>query len=231
MSDLIKQQQQHQLTHQQRRNELHNPATIDDLWRVAKMVAASGLAPQGINTPEAVAVVMMHGSELGLSVMQSLQQIHVIKGKVSLSADLQVSLVRQHPACEYFKIVEWTDSLCTYETKRKDGDPVRFTFTLDDAKRAGLFSSGGNWSKYPKHMLRARAASSLARAEYPDAINGLYTPDEVKEIDMGEAVVTSEARSEPTRQPKPHGSAQDRFGVVEEEVIDATIEEDQGLLV
>lgn len=42
------------------------------------------------------------------------------------------------------------------------------TFTLEDAKKAGL--GGTNWKKYPKAMLFARAISQGYRTHAPDAL-------------------------------------------------------------
>ena len=199
----------------------YQPHDFDGMYRLAKMVVSSGLAPDGLRQPQDAMIVMMTGAELGLTAMQSLRSIHVIKGKPVLSADLQVALVRGLPQCEYFQILEWTDQLCTIETKRADGKPVGFTFTMKDAERAGLVRKGGNWEKYPKNMLRARAASTLARAEYPEIMHGVYCPDEA--ADIGKATVVKGG---------PTSDLNERFGAntkpVEEEPVEAEFEPAEG---
>jgi hypothetical protein len=53
------------------------------------------------------------------------------------------------------------------------------TFSLDDARRAGL-TSNPTWKSYPRNMLFARALSNGARWFCPDVFNGpVYTPEEL----------------------------------------------------
>jgi hypothetical protein len=58
---------------------------------------------------------------------------------------------------------------------------------MDEAKAAQLLGKDV-WKKYPAAMLRARAISAMARAMFPDAINGVsYTPEELgSEIEIGD---------------------------------------------
>ena len=77
--------------------------------------------------------------------------------------------------------MESTDQIATYETKRRGNPtPTRMSFTMADANRAGL-TGRGPWKQYPGAMLRARCASGLVRAEYPDVAIGLYDQDELQE--------------------------------------------------
>lgn len=147
--------------------------------QISTLVAESKLF-KGISTPAAAFVVLATGRELGLTAMQSLRGIHMIDGKPSLSADVCVAVVLHSPACLFFRLVESTNAIATYETQRR-GDAVRrMSFSVQDAQAAGL-AGKDNWRHYPAAMLRARAAMALARAIYPDALMGVYDPDELGE--------------------------------------------------
>jgi hypothetical protein len=124
--------------------------------------------------------------ELGLAPMQALTGIYVVKGRPAMAADMMVALCVSRPSvCRYFRCVQTTDQVAEYETLRHgDPAPTRISFSMADAKHAGL--GGGNWGAYPAVMLRHRAASQLARAVYPDLIMGLYEEDEARAIDMRE---------------------------------------------
>ncbi len=52
-------------------------------------------------------------------------------------------------------------------------------FSIDDAKRAGIYREGTGWTKYPRNMLFARALSNLARMLFPDVIQGCYVEGEL----------------------------------------------------
>jgi hypothetical protein len=87
-------------------------------------------------------------------------------------------------------LVESTHDTATYRTHRVgEPEPVTISFTAAQAKAAGL-SGKDTWQKHPDAMLRARAASSLARAVYPDLILGIYTEDEAEEIPFEPVNVT-----------------------------------------
>ena len=143
----------------------------------------------GYGTPQGVLSTILLGRELGIPAMGALRSVHLIEGKHSLSADLMVALVLKSGMAEYFQLVESTDTVCTFETKRKGTpQPQRLTYTIEQAKQAGLLTptrSGkpSNWQKIPKQMLRARAKSELARLEYPDLLAGLYTPEELRDAE------------------------------------------------
>ena len=170
----------------------------EDVQRMAHAIAKSGL--YGVKSTEEAMIRMATGMELGLSPMQSIRGVYVIaSGGVSrptLSADMMVGVCKMRTdLCRYFRLVESTDRRATYETQRVgDPEPVRMTYTIEQAQRAGL-SGRGTWQAHPEAMLRARAASSLARAVYQDLLNGLYDPDELVEVAQPVVVAQPAARA------------------------------------
>jgi hypothetical protein len=178
---------------------------MSELRQLAEAAAHTGFynsAPGQTMSPEQVLLVAMTGRDLGMSYTAALRSMHVIKGKVSLSADGAVGCVLASGIAEFFETTVSTDQTCTVETKRRGGRSVRsLTFTLADAQRAGL-TSNPSWGKYPAAMLRARAKSALARDVYPDILAGIYDPDEVEpagaEVSTKAQVVQAKERPAPT---------------------------------
>lgn len=155
------------------------PSSVDDGLKLAGILVKSGLMPSHVKTPEAAFAILAAGREMGLSPLQSMRSLYFVEGKVTLSADLIVALAKRHPECEFFRVVEATNESVTCETKRRsDPAPIKMTWTIDDAKRAGLLGKK-NWACYPKAMLRARVSADLARAVYPDALMGIFDPEEL----------------------------------------------------
>lgn len=153
------------------------PRDIPDAVRLAQILVASRLLPRSIATPEAAFAVICTGRELGLTAMQSLRSIHIIEGKPTMSADLMVALVKRSPVCRYFRLAESTAERAVYETARRDDpEPTRLAFTMGEAQAAGV-AGKDNWKRFPAAMLRARAASALVRAVYPDVLLGVYDSD------------------------------------------------------
>lgn len=165
--------------HQSAMPAIYTPRTFAEARDLAGALVKSGLLPRSVNSPEAALVIMIAGAELGLPTMTALRNMHVIDGKATLSADLTVALVKKSPACIYFRLVHSDANVAEYETERRnEGGPTRLSFTIEEAQAAGLLGNK-NWQKFPAAMLRARAASQLARAVYPDVVAGVYDPDEL----------------------------------------------------
>jgi hypothetical protein len=163
------------------------PGNIDEMYRVAKTLALASLLPPDLaGKPENVLLVLMMGNELGLSPIQALRQIFIVKGRPYISAALKIALVKKAAECIYFKCTETTATQATFETQRVGEDPMKLTFTIEQAKRAGLVDKGGNWAMYPEVMLRWRAASQLCDLVYPDITGNIgsredLAPDEIPE--------------------------------------------------
>lgn len=152
------------------------PFEMSELSSLAAIIFESALTPDAIKSKQDAAILVMTGNELGLSPMQSLRSIHVVKGKPVLSADTMVALCKRSPVCASWRVVEASAERVTITTTRQGDEPETLTWTMQDAKRAGL--GGDNWRKYPRAMLRARCSAELARQVYPDVVGGIYDPDE-----------------------------------------------------
>lgn len=173
------------------------PSSMVEAERFSAILAKSPLMPEALRgKPGDVLVILIAGHELGLSPMQAIRGINVIKGKVAMSADLSVALVKKHPECVFFRLVESSDAVATYETQRKgEPQPTKMSFTIQQAQQAGL--SGQNWKAYPAAMLRARCSQALARAVYPDLMLGVYDPEEIAPAPERPAKPLQVVRSEP----------------------------------
>ena len=179
------------------------PRTFDQGMRLAEVVVQSGMF-NCKNAADAF-VRISTGVALGLSAVQSLRGIYVISGKPGLSADLMMGLCLRSPDCEFFRMVESTTTKATFTAKRRgDPQPTTLSFTLEDAKLAGL-TTNGMYTKYPAQMLRARCVAALSRLAFPDLCHGLYTPDEIK---TGSGPVDDIPEAEFTTTPAPMSPAE-----------------------
>ena len=184
------------------------PQNLQQAMELARMLSGSGLLPRALQgKPADTLVIMLKGHELGLSPMQAISGISVIQGKAVVEAATMVGLcLRRRDVCEFFRLVSGDDRIATFETKRINSERVTMSFTIDEAKRAGLLGKD-NWRNYPAAMLRARASSGLARAVYPDLTAGMYDPDEVAAPPVNSRVATEvrpvafEEVKEPTIEP------------------------------
>jgi hypothetical protein len=167
------------------------PTSWDDAWRAAQYLDKSNLIPDALrNKVHDILHVLVTSAELGISPMVAVREIVVIKGRPYLSALLRISLVKQSPDCEYFRMVESSATKAVFETKRRGEGITRMEFTAEDAKRAGLLDrrdrdgkpiTDDNWNKYLPLMLRRRCGSQLADEVYPDVTRGTRDMEELEE--------------------------------------------------
>lgn len=148
------------------------------MQEMARVLVESGFLPEALNTPQKALTVLLAGRELGVPPMQAIRGIHVVKGRPSLSAELMLALAYQNIPGFKFKVEASNEQVCRIVAQRPNAEPVTLSFTITDAQRAGL-AGGDNWKKYPQAMLRARCTSAILRVVAPDAIRGIYTPDEI----------------------------------------------------
>lgn len=151
---------------------------------LAQIFIKSGLIPNQLNTPEKVLVCMFKAQELGLPPLEGLSGMAVINGKTTLQGNLILALINRSNKAKKI-IVEEHENYCTVTMSRRDYEfEYTFTFSLDDAKKAGL-SDKQIWKQYPRTMLKWRAVSGCARVVFSDVIGGLYTPEEIISISDG----------------------------------------------
>lgn len=155
------------------------PATLDAAWRLAGGILNSRLYSK-FTSQEAIWAIIVRGREMGLGAVTSLDCIHFFEGKPALSAHLIIARAKSHPECEYFQLVESTPELARYTTKRRGNpEPTNLTYTIDDARRAGVIRDRGPWTARPAEMLRKSCGVQLARVEFPEALLGAYAMEEL----------------------------------------------------
>lgn len=159
------------------------PATMEEAMKFSEMLARSSMVPrQYQGKPEDVMVACQWGREIGLAPMQALQNIAVINGKPSVYGDAAMALVQASPVCEGIEeMIEnegTSNPVAICIAHRKGRKPVVAKFSVEDAKRAGLWGKQGPWTAYPKRMLQMRARGFALRDAFPDVLKGLITAEE-----------------------------------------------------
>lgn len=179
--------------------------SLAEIQTVGDIFYKSGMFKDIQGASQAV-VKVMAGKELGLSPIVSMNKLYMINGKVAMEAVVMSGLVKMSGKYTY-KILEHTEHICKIEffeviDGKKESCGIPTTFTIDDAKRAGL-TGKDVWQKYPKNMLFSRCFSNAVRWYCPELILGAYTPEEL-DIDVDKAVsvdATSTVSVEVTKKP------------------------------
>ncbi len=154
-------------------------SSLEEEYRLAKAYSASGLMPKALNTTEKVLVALQICRELNLPPMQSVGKIMVIGGAPALFGDLPLALVKRSGLLRTMK-EEFVDdgkggvlaAICCV-VRRGEDVPVSRTFSVSDARTAGLWNKPGPWTQYPKRMLQMRARSWALKDVFPDVLGGV----------------------------------------------------------
>lgn len=165
------------------------PANLTEAMEFCKMIARSSFCPSTMRGKDGdVMMCLQMGAEIGLSPMQSLQNIAIINNKPCVWGDAALAVVQACPDYEYHR--EWhTGEIADNTrkahclTKRKGNEEVEKTFSMDDAKQAGLWKRNDVWTKYPDRMLQMRARAFAIRDQFADALKGMSVREEVEDYD------------------------------------------------
>jgi len=129
-----------------------------------------------------VFAIVQKAKSLNINPLEALNGgLYYLQGKVGMSSEMMASLIRQH-GHSIIKDQKSDNTICILHGRRVDnGDTWTVSFSMEDAKRAGLAKN--MYEKYPGIMLYNRAMSMLSRQLFPDVIKGAgYTADELAEI-------------------------------------------------
>lgn len=200
---------------------IHAPVKYEppDIFQTGEMLARSGYFQDARDAAQTF-VKILAGRELGIGDVAAMTGIYIVKGRVTLSANLMAALVKRSGRYNY-RVLKMDDTGCEIEFY-EDGHPCgKSAFTAADARAAGL--GGDNWKKFPKNMLFARAMSNGVKWFCPDvSMAPIYTPDELGAAVDGESGEVIEARAEPqspqgeTFQPEPNRESAEDLKALDE---------------
>ncbi|MFD4294162.1 hypothetical protein ACFWQG_13175 [Rhodococcus sp. NPDC058532] len=139
--------------------------------------------------PDNATAAILFGAELGLTAIQSLQNIFVVRGKPAMYGRTMAALVvaRGHHLAE----VETSPESVTWAGRRADnGQEFSATWTMDRAKQAG-FLSNEKYAKQPTEMLRAKAQTEVCRTLFADVLLGMS--HSVEDLDLEQPPIQATA--------------------------------------
>lgn len=176
---------------------------LDQAYRLSQALAMASIVPDALRgKPGNVLAIILYGQDLGMSPMQAIQGIYVVKGKPQLSGTTWLSLARR--AGHRVRFLKQANERCTIEITRADDpkNPHVETYTLDDAVTANLvrikdgkpYARGSKgdplpWELHTRTMIRNRCISNAAKAACPEVALGFavegdydYIADAAQEV-------------------------------------------------
>jgi len=186
--------------------------SLTETIELAKILAQSGFFSDARQAAQVV-VKVLAGRELGFGPIASMTGVNIIKGRVSLAANMMAQAVKRSARYDY-RTVKLTPDVCEIAFSEEGKDIGHSIFTKEDAAKAGT----KNMSTYPRNMLFARAMSNGVRWYCPDTFetgvyrwycpdaseSGVYTPEELgAEVNAeGEEIVDGEEIIEEDQSPQ-----------------------------
>ena len=146
---------------------------------------------------QAQAVVkILAGRELGLAPLESMTNIYIVNGKVTLQAKIIGSLIKKSSKYDY-TVDKLDNEECTitfYVINGERKEIGKSTFTMKDAAKAGIVNKEV-WKSYPRNLLFARTLSNGAKWYCSDVFCG-YTTEELETTKEVTSVITIDKKGE-----------------------------------
>lgn len=164
---------------------------FSDNWRMATQLAKSTIIPQAfIGKPENVVIALGLAQQMGLSPFIVMQNLNIIKGKISWSGSFCKTLIEmtgrfKNLELNYFG-EKGKDSYGCYlsATRISDGKEIKGPeVTMLMAKEEG-WTTNKKWITLTDLMLGYRCQSFFARLYCPEALGGIYTSEEINDSNI-----------------------------------------------
>lgn len=154
---------------------LYDAHAMRDTYELAGSMIKSGLWK--LNMDQAF-TVLQTAKELGIPPTFALDNLVLINGKRCMQGSLMLALVRR--AGHKIDVKKCDGEGTEVVLIRKDGTSYPASFTLADAKKAGLLGKQGPWQLYPNVMMYWRAISMVCRMGASECLGGVsYTPEDL----------------------------------------------------
>ena len=177
---------------------LLSPATLEAAKETAAMLSKSELVPKAFaGKPNDILIAGAMGHRLGLDLFSALSGIAVVNGRPTLWGDAQLAVCQARPDWAGMDVKESgvgdALSITVTITRKGHSSPYVGAFSMEDAKRAGLYGKAGPWSQYPRRMCMLRARAFALRSAFADALSGFHAREEIED-DMIDVTSTASVR-------------------------------------
>ena len=169
--------------------QTNNLSTFSQNWNMAVQLSKSDIIPDNYkNKPQNVVIAIGLANQMQLDPFTVMQNLAIIKGKTSWSGSFCKTLIERTGKYKNLELnyvgEKGKDSYGCYlsAVRVSDGKVINGpTVTMQMAK-AEKWTSNNKWLTLTDLMLAYRCQSFFCRLYVPEAMNGIYTSDEIEEI-------------------------------------------------
>ena len=196
------------------------PETLAGAWQMANVFAKSTLVPKGyFDKPYDILVAWDMGKQLGFTPLQALQTIANINGRPGVWGDGFIAIIMNSPRykdhAEFYTLDpqaaahdvppkemrlqrvtsaqlqnDECTAWCVIWVKDRER-PFVGSFSIGQAKRAGLTGKDTPWKTYPERMLINRARGYAGRDGFAAELKGLKLGEELRDTPHDDISVSS----------------------------------------
>lgn len=168
----------------------NNTEMMKAAYKAAQVLANTDMIPMAYRgKPGNCFIAIDMASRMNVSPLLVMGMLNIVQGNAGWNGQGCIALINN---CGRFTPIEFEEetrpdgyfSCIAYATEKASGKVLKSTKvdrTLAD-ECGWLNKNGSYWKKMPQQMARYRAAAFFARTYCPDALMGLYTDDELRDI-------------------------------------------------
>ena len=166
-----------------------NLSTFSDNWKIATQLAKSDIIPDNYkNKPQNIIVAINIADKMNLDPFTVMQNMAIIRGKMAWSGSFARTLIERSGK---FKDLELNyigekgkDSYGCYlsATRVSDGKKINGPEVTMALAKAEKWTSNSKWLNLSDMMLAYRCQSYFCRLHCPEAMSGIYTAEEIEDI-------------------------------------------------
>ena len=168
------------------------PTSITDALRLADIMAQASLIPDHLrNKPGDCLLIVMQAQRWGMDAVSVAQCTSVVRGKLCYEGKLVAAALYAMGAIEGRLSYEYSgngDDRKVVVTGRARG--AAKPEAVDGTVKAWATNNDA-WKRSPDDMLAYRGTRQWARRHAPEALLGVYTPDELEEVTSDTTVVAT----------------------------------------
>ncbi|NKR72935.1 hypothetical protein GS492_09800 [Rhodococcus hoagii] len=140
--------------------------------QLGSALAGTDMVPRDYKgKPDNATAAILYGAELGLSAIQSLQNVFIVHGKPAMYARTMVALAI-NAGHQVGEIASSAESVTWFGKRGDTGQEFTAEWTIERAKQAEYLSNA-LYKKQPIEMLRAKAQTEVCRTLFADVLLGM----------------------------------------------------------
>lgn len=154
---------------------------LQDIENTQRLCASLMKTPHYAKMGETgIFAVVQKARSIGMNPLDALNGgMYFVQGKVEMSGQAMLAVIRAHGHSVSMDPKSTDQKVIMFGKRADNGDTWRVEFSVEDAKRQGIYRN--QWEKMPKVMCMWRCVSQLGRFLFSDILKGVYVQGEISE--------------------------------------------------